>query len=56
MNEILTRAQKKQDELSEKILSSNELILQRPVFHFSTSGGWCNDPNGFSQFGDKVHP
>lgn len=28
---------------------------QRPSFHFSTPIGWCNDPNGFSQFGGKAH-
>lgn len=27
----------------------------RPKFHFSTPKGWCNDPNGFSQFGGNIH-
>ena len=55
MSEIFDNAQKKQDELNEKILGASEIKNQRPVFHFATPGGWCNDPNGFSQFGDKVH-
>lgn len=29
--------------------------LNRPFFHFSTPKGWCNDPNGFSFFKNKVH-
>ena len=55
MSEIFDNAQKKQDELNEKISGASEIKNQRPVFHFATPGGWCNDPNGFSQFGDKVH-
>lgn len=55
MSEVCDKAQKKQDELSERILSSIEIMDQRPVFHFATPGGWCNDPNGFSQFGNRVH-
>lgn len=55
MSEILKKAQKKQDELSEKINASEEILSQRPLFHFATPGGWCNDPNGFSQFNGLVH-
>lgn len=55
MTEILENAQKKQNELSEKINSSEEILAQRPLFHFSTPGGWCNDPNGFSEFNGKIH-
>ncbi len=55
MTEILEKAQKKQNELSEKINSSKEILAQRPLFHFATPGGWCNDPNGFSEFDGKVH-
>jgi len=55
MNENLELAQAKQDELFNQIEVSAETKAQRPVFHFATPGGWCNDPNGFSQFKDKVH-
>lgn len=55
MTEILEKAQKRQNELSEKISSSKEILAQRPLFHFATPGGWCNDPNGFSEFNGKVH-
>jgi len=55
MSEILINAQNKQNELVNQINDSLEIKSQRPVFHFATPGGWCNDPNGFSQFGDKVH-
>lgn len=55
MTEIFENAQKKQNELSEKINSSKEILAQRPLFHFATPGGWCNDPNGFSEFNGKVH-
>lgn len=55
MTELLEKAQKKQNELSEKINSSKEILAQRPLFHFATPGGWCNDPNGFSEFDGKVH-
>lgn len=48
MNEFLEKAQKKQEELKDQILSSEEIRNQRPLFHFATPGGWCNDPNGFS--------
>ena len=43
MTEILEKAQKRQNELSEKINSSKEILAQRPLFHFATPGGWCND-------------
>lgn len=55
MTEIFEKAQKKQNELSEKNNSSKEILAQRPLFHFATPGGWCNDPNGFSEFDGKVH-
>ena len=55
MTEIFENAQKKQKEFSEKINSSKEILAQRPLFHFATPGGWCNDPNGFSEFNGKVH-
>ena len=55
MNENLSLAQKKQDELLKVIEESPEIQAQRPVFHFATFGGWCNDPNGFSQFKNTVH-
>ncbi len=55
MNENLSLAQKKQDELLKVIEDSPEIQAQRPVFHFATFGGWCNDPNGFSQFKNTVH-
>lgn len=35
--------------------NQNQNKSLRPKFHFSTPKGWCNDPNGFSQFGDKIH-
>lgn len=37
------------------INKKNQNKSLRPKFHFSTPKGWCNDPNGFSQFGDKIH-
>ena len=55
MTEIFENAQKKQKEFSEKINSSKEILAQRPLFHFATPGGWCNDPNGFSEFNGKVN-
>lgn len=55
MTEIFSNACKKQDELSLKINSSEEILNQRPLFHFATPGGWCNDPNGFSEFNGKIH-
>lgn len=55
MSRELELAQKKQDELASIIKNSNEIQNQRPLFHFATPGGWCNDPNGFSQFDDKIH-
>ncbi|MBQ2552350.1 MAG: glycoside hydrolase family 32 protein [Treponema sp.] len=30
-------------------------IKKRPQFHFSCPKGWCNDPNGFSFFGNCFH-
>lgn len=54
MSEIFEKAQKKQAELSEQI-TKKEIQAQRPLFHFAVPGGWCNDPNGFSEFGGKVH-
>ncbi len=29
--------------------------FSRPLFHFSCPIGWCNDPNGFSFFKNRVH-
>ncbi len=29
--------------------------FSRPLFHFSCPVGWCNDPNGFSYFKNRVH-
>jgi len=55
MDEKLNSAQAKQNELLEIIEGSSEIKSQRPVYHFATPGGWCNDPNGFSQFENKVH-
>lgn len=28
---------------------------KRPVFHVTPTTGWCNDPNGFSRFGEEYH-
>ena len=28
---------------------------KRPAFHVTPTTGWCNDPNGFSRFGDEYH-
>lgn len=28
---------------------------ERPVYHATPPTGWMNDPNGFSQFGGKIH-
>ena len=55
MSKLLSDAQNKQNEFLDKLTSSKELQNQRPVFHFATPGGWCNDPNGFSQFNGKIH-
>lgn len=55
MTDSLFKATETQKELFSKINSSREILDQRPGFHFSTPGGWCNDPNGFSQYNGKVH-
>lgn len=55
MSEIFDKAQKKQTELFEQITNSKKIQSERPLFHFATPGGWCNDPNGFSEFNGKVH-
>lgn len=55
MSEILDKAQKKQQELFSQIEGSQEIRKMRPLFHFATPGGWCNDPNGLSVFGDDLH-
>ena len=55
MTDTLLKAQKKQDELTGIIAASEEIKEQRPLFHFATPGGWCNDPNGFSEFAGKIH-
>ena len=55
MTDTLLKAQKKQDELTGIIAASEEIKDQRPLFHFATPGGWCNDPNGFSEFAGKIH-
>lgn len=55
MSEILYSAQKHQELLCSQIANSPSIQSQRPLFHFSTPGGWCNDPNGFSQFDGKIH-
>jgi len=55
MSDILEKAQARQIELIRQISDSAEIISQRPLFHFATPGGWCNDPNGFSQFRNQVH-
>jgi len=44
-----------EEEVFSQISSSKELMKERPLFHFASPAGWCNDPNGFSQFGDKIH-
>jgi len=54
MYSILEKAQNKQNELS-VLLGTETIQNQRPLFHFATPGGWCNDPNGFSQFNNTVH-
>ena len=28
---------------------------KRPAFHVTPTTGWCNDPNGFSRFGEEYH-
>ena len=28
---------------------------KRPAFHVTPTTGWCNDPNGFSRFGEAYH-
>lgn len=55
MGKQLEIAQNQQDKLKELIQTSKKIQEQRPLYHFATPGGWCNDPNGFSQYKDKVH-
>lgn len=54
MSSILQKADQKQSELY-KLIQDSKTLQQRPLFHFATPGGWCNDPNGFSQYQGKVH-
>ncbi len=50
----LKNAQKTQTKLADELKKADQ-ISHRPLFHFATPGGWCNDPNGFSEFKECIH-
>ena len=55
MENKLNLAAERLNEISEKIKSSSTETKRRPTFHFASPAGWCNDPNGFSFYKNKVH-
>lgn len=48
-------ASQTQKDIYGKIKSDSYMNFFKPTFHFSCPAGWCNDPNGFSYFNNKIH-